>query len=83
MQFEHKKAPHEEGREGSGYAGTYYGIWNYCDCSFYNHSGLSEVGEVMLEAVCLLILAICMVIIVAVNVSMKRELRESIRKSME
>ena len=28
------KAPHEEGREGSGYAGTYYGIWNYCDCSF-------------------------------------------------
>ena len=37
----------------------------------------------MLEAVCLLLLAICMVIIVAVNVSMKRELRESIRKSME
>ena len=29
-----QKAPHEEGREGSGYAGTYYGIWNYCDCSF-------------------------------------------------
>ena len=42
---------------------------------------LSE-GEVMLEAVCLLILAIWLVIIVAVNVS-EGELRESIRKSME